>query len=256
MEVPGVSRRVGSGHLDIEGCFNVRDAGGWPTSDGRWMRTGGLYRADDPVRITAAGRKVIEALHLSAVVDLRQQSQFDRGPGFVDRAITFHIPLVDRVINTDDPPRIEEPHHIAGLYDDMADRGADQLVRAIETVADHIDGGPVMVHCAAGKDRTGMLVALIQAAIGVGLEEIVEEYALSDVPSRTRRRAMIDDPLPDDPPVARAPEYLWAAPAEAMDLFARGAIEAYGSLPAWPRALGVSEEAVDRLTAALVVDAP
>jgi hypothetical protein len=67
---------------------------------------------------------------------------------------------------------------------------------------------------------------------------------------------MIDDPLPDDPPVARAPEYLWAAPAEAMDLFARGAIEVYGSLPAWPRALGVSERAVDRLTAALVVDAP
>ena len=92
---------------------------------------------------------------------------------------------------------------------------------AVETVADHIGDGPVMVHCAAGKDRTGMLVALIQAAIGVGLEEIVEEYALSDVPSRTRRRAMIDDPLPDDPPVARAPEYLWAAPAEAMDLFAR-----------------------------------
>jgi len=138
----------------------------------------------------------------------------------------------------------------------MADRGGGQLVLAVETVAEHIGDGPVMVHCAAGKDRTGMLVALIQAAIGVGLEEIVEEYALSDVPSRTRRRAMIDDPLPDDPPVARAPEYLWAAPAEAMDLFARGAIETYGSLPAWPRALGVSEGAVERLTSALVVEAP
>jgi protein-tyrosine phosphatase len=251
-----MSRREGSLHLDIDGCFNVRDAGGWPTSDGRWMRTGGLYRADDPVRITPDGREAISALGLSAVVDLRQQSQFDRGPGFADRAITHHIPLVDRVINTDDPPRIEEPHHIAGLYDDMADRGGDQLVLAVETVAEHIGDGPVMVHCAAGKDRTGMLVALIQAAIGVGLEEIVEEYALSDVPSRTRRRAMIDDPLPDDPPVARAPEYLWAAPAEAMDLFARGAIEAYGSLPAWPRALGVSEGAVERLTSALVVETP
>ena len=79
-----------------------------------------------------------------------------------------------------------------------------------------------------------MLVALIQAAIGVGLEEIVEEYALSDLPTRRRREAMIDDPLPDDPPVARAPVFLWAAPAEAMDLFARRAIEAYGSLAAWP----------------------
>ena len=70
-----------------------------------------------------SGARPSRPSHLSAVVDLRQQSQFDRGPGFADRAITHHIPLVDRVINTDDPPRIEEPHHIAGLYDDMADRG-------------------------------------------------------------------------------------------------------------------------------------
>ena len=128
-------RGTAGGHLDIEGCFNVRDAGGWDTADGGWMRTGALYRADDPVRITAMGRQAIRDLHLSAVVDLRQQSQFDRGPGFADRAITHHIPLVDRVINTDDPPRIEEPHHIAGLYDDMADRGGEQLVLAIDIVA-------------------------------------------------------------------------------------------------------------------------
>ena len=144
------------------------------------MRTGALYRADDPVRITPEGRRAIEELGLKAVVDLRQQSQFDRGPGFVDRAITFHIPLVDRVINTDDPPRIEEPHDLAVLYDDMADRGREPLVSAIETIAGFIGDGPVMVHCAAGKDRTGMVVALVQAAIGVALDDIVAEYALSD----------------------------------------------------------------------------
>lgn len=245
-----------SGHLDIDGCFNVRDAGGWGTTDGHWMRTGALYRADDPVRITPEGRRAIEELGLKAVVDLRQQSQFDRGPGFVDRAITFHIPLVDRVINTDDPPRIEEPHDLAGLYDDMADRGREPLVSAIETIARFIGDGPVMVHCAAGKDRTGMVVALVQAAIGVELNDIVAEYALSDAHSQRRRQVMVEQPIPGDPPVARSPAFLWTAPAEAMALFAQRAVEAHGSLTAWPVAVGVSPDAVDRLRAALVTDPP
>ena len=245
-----------SGHLDIDGCFNVRDAGGWPTSDGRWMRTGALYRADDPVRITAEGRRAIEELGLRAVVDLRQQSQFDRGPGFVDRAITFHIPLVDRVINTDDPPRIENPDDLAALYEDMADRGREPLVSAVETIARFIGDGPVMVHCAAGKDRTGMVVALVQAAIGVGLDDLVAEYALSDVPAQRRRQVMVEQPIPGDPPVARSPVFLWNAPAEAMALFAQRAVEVHGSLTAWPLALGVSPGAVERLRAALVTSPP
>src|SRR5262245_40846331 len=193
MTEPGA---LAGGHLDIEGCFNVRDAGGWPTADGRWMRTGVLYRADDPIRITPAGRRIIDGLRLAAVVDLRQQSQFDRAPGFADPAVTHHIPLVDKVINTDEPPRIEQPGDIAQLYHDMAERGAGQIVRAVEICAEHVGSGPVMVHCAAGKDRTGMLVAIIQAAIGVGFDEIVEEYALSDIPSRARREALVAEPLP------------------------------------------------------------
>jgi protein-tyrosine phosphatase len=251
-----MTAEVPSGHVDIDGCFNVRDAGGWGTTDGRWMRTGALYRADDPVRITPEGRRAIEGLGLKAVVDLRQQSQFDRGPGFVDRTITFHIPIVDRVINTDDPPRIEEPHDIAGLYEDMAHRGREPLVEAIETIARFIGDGPVMVHCAAGKDRTGMVVALVQASIGVALDDIVAEYALSDVPSQRRRQVMVEQPIPGDPPVARSPEFLWTAPAEAMALFAERAVEAHGSLAAWPVALGVSTDAVERLSAALVTDPP
>ena len=251
-----MSIRDPSLHLDVEGCFNVRDAGGWSTTDGRWMRTGVLYRADDPVRLTTTGREAIARLGLKAVVDLRQKSQFDRGPGFADRSITHHIPVVDRVINIDDPPPIEQPGDIAGLYGDMAIRGEAELVRVIDTLATYVGEGPVMVHCAAGKDRTGMIVALIQAAIGVGLDEIVKEYALSDLPTRARRTEMVDNPLPDDPPVARSPVFLWTAPAEAMALFAQRAIETHGSLPAWPVAMGVSPEAVERLKAALLADEP
>jgi protein-tyrosine phosphatase len=242
-------------HLDIDGCFNVRDAGGWPTDDGGRMVTGALYRADDPVRLTARGRACIAQLGLRAVIDLRQQAQFDRGHTFGPADITHHIPTVDRVIDVDNPPRFEEPTDIVGLYEDMVERGGAQLVRAVDTVAEHIVDGPVLVHCVAGKDRTGLVVALIQAAIGVTVDSIIAEYTLSDAPTRRRRDAMISRPMSGDPPVGRSPALLWSAPAEAMTLFAQGVTDRHGSMAAWPAALGVSPPTIERLRGRLLTNA-
>jgi protein-tyrosine phosphatase len=241
-------------HLDIDGCFNVRDAGGWPTDDGRRMATGVLYRADDPVRLTADGRARVGELGLRAIIDLRQQAQFDRGHAFGPAEITHHIPTVDRIIDIDNPPRFEEAVDIVALYEDMMERGGPQLVRAVDTVAQHIADGPVLVHCVAGKDRTGLVVALIQAAIGVTVDSMVAEYALSDVPSQRRRAAMIASPLSGDPPVGRSPLLLWSAPAEVMTLFAQRVIELHGSVSAWPAALGVSRPTIDRLRSRLLAE--
>ena len=96
----------------------------------------------------------------------------------------------------------------------------------------------------------------MQAAIGVGLDDIVAEYALSDVPSQRRRQVMVEQPIPAIRPSAWSPAFLWTAPAGAMALFAQRAVEAHGSLTAWPVALGVGPDAVDRLRAALVTDPP
>ena len=112
-------------HLDIDGCFNVRDAGGWPTDDGRRMASGKLYRADDPVRLSEEGRARIAGLGLRAVIDLRQQAQFDPRPrSGPPRSPT--IPTVDRIIDVDNP-RFEQATDIVGFYEDMVERGP-QLV--------------------------------------------------------------------------------------------------------------------------------
>jgi hypothetical protein len=236
-----------AGHLDIDGCFNVRDAGGWPTDDGGRMRRGLLYRADEPVRLTDVGRARIAELGLRAVIDLRHQSQVDRGHLFLPTEVTHHIPVVDRVIDVDNPPRFDGAADMAVLYEDMVGRGGGQLALAVDTVAETITEGPVLVHCVAGKDRTGLVVALVQAAIGVSRTAIVEEYALSDEPTRRRRTAMLASPLPGDPPVGRAPELLWTAPAEVMALFTARVIDLHGSLAAWPAELGISDATIERL---------
>lgn len=240
------------GHLRVDGCVNFRDAGGWDLPDGRRMRTGALYRADDPVRLTDAGRATVDALGLAAVLDVRQHAQFARRPGFVDAERTFHRPLVDRVLDIDDPPRLEEPDDIADLYDDMLSRSTPQVAEVLDLIATRLGDGPVLVHCAFGKDRTGLIVALVHAIIGVADAAIVADYARSDEPTKERRRWMIAEPLHDDPPIARSPEYLFRAPAAVMDAVVRRMHVRHGSMAAWAATFPTAAGTADRLCAALI----
>ena len=238
--------------LEIEGCFNFRDAGGWPTAAGLTMRHRVLYRGDAPERLTADGRAAVAALGLTCVIDLRQKRFVEMSLGFADDDVTHHIELVDQMIDYTQPPRLEEPVDLTNMYVDLIGRCQPQLVRAIEIIADHVADGPVLVHCTAGKDRTGLVVALIQAAIGVSLDHIADDFTRSDGPSRRRRAAMLESPVTGDPPVAGSPEFLWTAPREALRLLASLAVGEVGSLDGWARGLGVSDAAIERLRAGLL----
>jgi protein-tyrosine phosphatase len=237
--------------LDIEGSFNFRDAGGWPAGTGT-MRRGVLYRGDAPERLTSAGRDAVAALGLTCVIDLRQKRFVEMSLGFAGDDVTHHIELVDQMIDYNNMPRLEEPVDLADMYTDLIRRCQPQLIRAIEIVADHVDNGRVLVHCTAGKDRTGVVVGMIQAAIGVSLDSIADDFTRSDDPSKRRRAAMLESPVTGDPPVARSPAFLWTAPREAMYLLASRAVDEFGSLESWPAGLGVSPEAIDKLRAGLL----
>jgi len=239
-------------HIDVDGCVNFRDAGGWSTTDGGTVRRGLLYRSDDPIRITPAGRAAVERLGLATVVDLRQQTQFSRTPGFVEPARTTHVPLVDQVVDHSDPPPLDTPTDMANLYAGMLDESHQQVGRVLDTVAEHVAEGPVLVHCAFGKDRAGLMIALIHAAIGVSAHDIVADYVRSDGPAHRRRSAMIANPLDDDPPIARLPETLFRAPAEAIELVLDRAATEHGSLADWVASFPIATTTIDRLRVSLV----
>jgi len=239
-------------HVDVDGCVNFRDAGGWATVDGGTVRRGRLYRSDDPIRITPVGRAAVDRLGLAMVVDLRQQTQFSRTPGFVEPARTAHVPLVDQVIDHADPPPLDTPSDMADLYAGMLAESSGQVARVLDVVAENLSTGPVLVHCAFGKDRAGLITALIHAAIGVRSDDIVADYARSDVPSQGRWAAMIEQPLDDDPPIASLPATLFRAPTETIELVLARAVEEHGSLDAWVASFPVAPTTVDRLREGLV----
>jgi protein-tyrosine phosphatase len=238
--------------IDIEGTFNFRDAGGLPTTDGGTTRVGVLYRADAPDRLTAVGRAAVEQLGLRCVIDLRQTYLFEGTQAFADMAITHHIELVDQVIDIERPPTFDGPADVAALYVDLLERGGKQFVTTVELVAAHVGLGGVLIHCTAGKDRTGLAIALIQAAIGVDAESIVADYAKSHEPAARRRAAMIANPGPVDPPVHRSPPVMWTAPPEAMRIVLDAAVDEFGSLEKWPLGVGVSSAAIEQLRAGLL----
>jgi protein-tyrosine phosphatase len=238
--------------IDIEGTFNFRDAGGLPTTDGGTMRTGVLYRADAPDRLTAAGHAAVQRLGLKCVIDLRQTYLFEGTQSFADMAITHHIELVDQVIDIERPPSFDGPADIAALYFDLLQRGREQFVKTVELAAAHVGDGGVLIHCTAGKDRTGLAVALIQAAIGADAESIVADFAKSHEPAARRRATMIAEPRPGDPPVHRSPPVMWTAPPEAIRIVLDAAVDEFGSLEKWPLGVGVSVADVELLRAGLL----
>lgn len=221
------------GHLAVDGCFNFRDAGGWPIEGGGRMRLGRLFRSEDATRLTDAGRATVDALGLAAVVDLRQDTQFARPHRFVADERTIHVALVDRVIDPENPPTMGVPSDIADLYEAMIESSAPRIARALDAVAVGLVDGPVLVHCAYGKDRAGLITAFVEAAIGVPADAIVADYARSDGPTQARRAAVIASPLPDDPNTAHAPPYLFRAPAESMAIVLERAVSRHGSLGGW-----------------------
>lgn len=161
---PGVAAR-----LAIPGTHNFREAAPGV------LRPGQLYRSDGLHRLTRAGRRALADLRVEAVVDLR--SDFDRRIGGRDRlrgtgAERIPIPIAGAPRDTD-PATID----LRWVYRSILTHHRAELGTAIRVIAD--SRGPVVIHCTAGKDRTGLVVALTLGALGIDYPLIAADYAAS-----------------------------------------------------------------------------
>ena len=206
-------------------------------------------------RVTATGRSAVVDLGLAAVVDLRQHLQFSARQVSSIRRPRSTGHSFDRVIDMDDPPPLTRPaaHHRRVRGDDRAQ--PDQIGEVLGIIGDRVGSGPVLVLTARSANPTGIIVALVQAAIGVPSESIADEYHRSDEPSRRRRDRMLAEPLTDDPPIHRPPAYLFSAPRRSMELLLERGLDAHGTLMAWFDSFPVPPGTAERLRAGLLVPA-
>lgn len=225
--------------------FNFRDVGGYLGLDGRAVRWNRLYRSDSLHRLDETDREAFAALGLRTVIDLRRPREVSRDgrvPDFADLAYR-HIHLEHRPweeVPYDE--RLGLARYLADRYLDLAETGAAGIATALGLIAD-TDAAPVVVHCVAGKDRTGVVCALALSLLGVPDVDIAADYALSSAAS-DRFAAWLRERRPNAAPL---PAHYLASPAEAMLLFLRELRERYGSAEAYALTAGLTADHVTAL---------
>lgn len=232
-------------HFDWEGCFNARDLGGLPLGSGGSTRHGVFVRGDTLCDLTDDGRRSLLADGIRTIVDLRSADELEREPNpFRDIAgVRYeHRPLNDPGITS----RISEIEDSTERYRVMLDGNGARIASIFEVLA--TAERTVLFHCFAGRDRTGIVAAMLLRIAGVPDDVIVADYALSD----ERLVAFYDDLRAKQTPEQR--ERMDRSIVEA-DATIRGTLEhldsRYGGVERYLTGHGLSSALVQRIRSEL-----
>jgi protein-tyrosine phosphatase len=163
-------------HLDLAGTRNLRDIGGYRTRDGRQTRWGTVYRSDCLNRLTESSQQELITLGILTIIDLRDNEEVATRPNVLRDSATVRyrrLPVWD-----EPPPKDVVLPLLTEGYARTLEHGGCQFVRIVRALLEP-GAVPALVHCASGKDRTGVLIALVLSAVGVDSEAVAADYALS-----------------------------------------------------------------------------
>jgi protein-tyrosine phosphatase len=240
--------------IEFDGCFNFRDVGGYPTVDGRWVRPQLLYRADGPHALTTRDESLLRSLGLRTVLDLRTVDESSERGSYathVDDVIVYHLPMLDALPDTNDLTHWANPVAMAERYREMLD-GAPESVAEVLAILSDPSAYPALIHCTAGKDRTGIITAVVLGVLGVADDTIVADYALSEV-AMTRLHAHMRTLYPDaQERLDEIAPVMFAAHADTMRRFLTSMRADYTTFDNYAQTLDV-DSAAGYLRSALLV---
>jgi protein-tyrosine phosphatase len=241
--------------VTLDAVHNFRDLGGYRSADGRVTRWGRLYRSDALYRVTDGDLEIMRRLGIRTVVDLRTRHEVDnRGTYPVDQHdVRFeHLPLIQEIWERTTPPAddVNPVDYLVDRYLEMLDNG--DMIAAVFDVLAHPEALPAVFHCAAGKDRTGVLAMLVLSVLGVADDDIAADYALTAEAMGRMRAYFKAHPevygnIMEDPP-----EAYMASPADVVHQLL-GRIRAdHGLVEGFLASVGVSVDVLAHLRSQLL----
>ena len=234
-------------HHPFEGCFNFRDIGGYQTADGRTVRWGRYYRAGRQDRMTQTDLDKLAQLGVSTQIDLRKPDEVaDQGRGpLPDMGANYHnIPVIPEG-GTDQLARLVGDTGISGKrYLGYLEFGPQSWLTMFEIFA-AADHHPILIHCTAGKDRTGVSTAFLLSVLGVDREIIEADYLLTN--RDVERQADFIEQTVGLPEGMDRHAMMQAAgvPETAMKDFLNGLQDRWGGPLNFLREIGVQEQTFD-----------
>jgi protein-tyrosine phosphatase len=263
--------------IHLKGTSNTRDIGGYLTTDMRMLRSGQIIRSENLSKLTDGDFQKLEEMGVKTIVDLRSYNERkheptvwkgDNPPQF------YHFPIGEakndwftaqrRLMNRNRFTEKQAREHMVKGYQMISTAGPSSYQQLMELVMDE-SNWPILVHCTAGKDRTGVAISLLMEAVGVDRETIMEEFLLTNDYSRAQAKATR---LARELKYSRGGSKLGKSPSasawfsiigvqpEMLEAFYASIDENYGSMDAFLTELGVDPDAREALRASLTIEQP
>lgn len=236
-------------HFPFEGCFNFRDIGGYLNKEGKKIKKGIYFRTGRQDRMSNKDLSELKNLKISTQIDLRKPEEIlDQGKGPLEQmgAEYFNIPIIPDG-GSDHLSRLVGDTGISGKrYLGYLEFGPEPWLKIFEILA-YKDSLPLVLHCTAGKDRTGVSTAFLLSILGVNRNVIEADYLLTNLD--TERQANFIESTVGYPDGYNRERMISAAgvPQDAMKVFLDGVESKWGSVVGYLQEIGVTNEQMDMI---------
>jgi protein-tyrosine phosphatase len=237
-------------NLGFAKTYNFRDVGGYAGLDGRSVRWRRLFRSDALHRLGDEDASAFAELGVRTVIDLRRPHEIERYGRVAERYGLDYRNLVLAHVDWDEVEHPEDVVHerwLADRYLNFAEDGHEAILASLRIIADP-QRAPVIVHCMAGKDRTGTVCALTLSLLGVSDEDIAADYALTT----EAMKRLTDYLMEKHPSAVLGNEHMWDSPPAAMLMFMADLRALHGSIENYAREIGLLTKEIDSMRAHLL----
>ena len=239
-------------HIRFEAVFNFRDLGGYLTWGGQTVAWRRLFRSSELHHMTSHDIiRLREEIRLRSVIDLRRPRQPKPFSPLDEIGVEYYnIPLIER---DNDPENVSQDFSNMGEVYSYLVRNKEfgrRVIEALEIIAEP-DNLPLVFHCSAGKDRTGVLTAIVLGILGVTNEDIIEDYTMTAPYMKELINRWNNDPKSAEV-LKNIPEYLLEASPESMAFLLSTLKREYGSVRGYVEANEAEVSLIHRLEAALL----